>query len=125
MASSQVEFKIPLWPCWWAGVGTAPCPVMPYSVAGLCSSLRKHPRHLHIPPGAGKAAAALKLQPSSYWHEKENREGTGEGKGGEERERKRRREERKTGKKNSFNVPGVLFILFICLFFFFSFFFSN
>ena len=66
-------------------------PVGLHSAAGPRSSLRKHPRHLHIPPGAGKAAAALKLQPSSYWHEKENREGTGERRGGDKRERKRRR----------------------------------
>lgn len=96
---------------------TASCPIGLHSTAGLHSSLRKHPRHLHIPPGAGKAAAALKLQPSSYWHEKENREGMGEGRGGEERKRKRRREEKGMGgKQSSCNLPGFIFILLICFF---------
>lgn len=67
--------------------------------------LRKHPGHLHIPPGAGKAAAALKLQPWSYWHEKENREGMGEGRGGEER----RREERGMGKNGAHVILLLLF----------------
>lgn len=67
--------------------------------------LRKHPGHLHIPPRAGKAAAALKLQPWSYWHEKENREGMGEGRGGEER----RREERGTGENGAHVIRLLLF----------------
>lgn len=82
-ASSGVTFWMPLCSCCWEGVSAASCPIGLQSTAGLHSSLRKHPRHLHIPPGAGKAAAALKLQPSSYWHEKENRARRGKGRGRE------------------------------------------
>lgn len=83
--------------CLWNDIPNAPLPMLLgraepclvpqfaglQSAAGLRSSLRKHPRHLNIPPGAGKAAAALKLQPSSYWHEEENRARRGKGRGRE------------------------------------------
>lgn len=70
-----VKFRTSLWAHSWH------CPMPRH--ATLHSSLQAQRRHSHIPHGAGKTAAALKLQTSSYWHEKENREGTGERRGRE------------------------------------------
>lgn len=102
--SLWVKFRTSLWAHSWH------CPMPRH--ATLHSSLQAQHRHSHIPHGAGKAAAALKLQTSSYWHEKENREGTRERRG-REGEKWEEGRERSRGKRTHF----------MCLFFFSFFFF--